>query len=58
MSNFIIPKEDNRYADWLANFSLSLNSLDCTVMDTPPNELYKLIFMIISKLTCLRIAVV
>jgi hypothetical protein len=37
-------RDDNGCADWLANFSLSLDSLVCARMKTPPSELHKLIF--------------
>ena len=39
-----IWKEDNRCADWLANFSLSLDSFVCARMKTLPSELHKLMF--------------
>jgi hypothetical protein len=37
-------REGNRCVDWLANFSLSLDSFVCARMETPPSELYKLMF--------------
>jgi hypothetical protein len=37
-------REGNRCTDWLANFSLSLDSFVCARMETPPSELHKLMF--------------
>ncbi|GAU30478.1 hypothetical protein TSUD_18580 [Trifolium subterraneum] len=37
-------REGNRSADWLANFSLTLNSYDLQVLETPPRELKRLLF--------------
>ncbi|CAJ2669285.1 unnamed protein product [Trifolium pratense] len=37
-------REGNRSADWLANFSLTLNSFDLHVLESPPRELQSLIF--------------
>ncbi|GAU26504.1 hypothetical protein TSUD_361370 [Trifolium subterraneum] len=37
-------REGNRSADWLANFSLTLNSYDMQVLETPPRELKRLLF--------------
>jgi hypothetical protein len=37
-------RKDNRCADWLANFSLSFDFLDCTIVKTPTSELRKLLF--------------
>jgi hypothetical protein len=37
-------REGNRSADWLANFSLTLNSLDLHVLGSPPRELQRLMF--------------
>jgi len=37
-------REGNRCADWLANFSLSLNSWNLVVLKSPPNELQNLMF--------------
>ncbi|GAU23111.1 hypothetical protein TSUD_305580 [Trifolium subterraneum] len=37
-------REGNRPADWLANFSLTLNSFDLHTYETPPRELQSLIF--------------
>ncbi|KAK2409175.1 heat shock 70 kDa protein [Trifolium repens] len=34
-------REGNRSADWLANFSLTLNSLDLHVLGSPPRELQR-----------------
>jgi len=39
-----IWREGNRSADWLANFSLSLDSFDLHVIETPPRELRCLLF--------------
>ena len=39
-----IWQEGNRSADWLANFSLSLDSFDLHVIETPPRELRYLLF--------------
>ena len=37
-------REGNRAADWLANFSLTLNAFDFHVIETPPRELQNIIF--------------
>lgn len=37
-------RECNHCTDWLTNFSLSLDSLSCTILETPPNKLHKLFF--------------
>ncbi|MCH88942.1 ribonuclease H protein [Trifolium medium] len=37
-------REGNRCADWLANFSLSLDSSVCVRMETSPSELRKFLF--------------
>jgi ribonuclease HI len=37
-------REGNRCADWLANFSLSLNSWNLVALESPPNELQNLMF--------------
>jgi ribonuclease HI len=37
-------REGNRSADWLANFSLTLDSFDLHIVETPPRELRSLIF--------------
>ncbi|PNX96857.1 receptor-like kinase [Trifolium pratense] len=37
-------REENRSADWLANFSLTLNSYELRVLETPLRELKSLIF--------------
>jgi hypothetical protein len=37
-------REGNRSADWLANFSLTLDSFDLHIFETPPRELRSLIF--------------
>ncbi|WJX61000.1 hypothetical protein P8452_46145 [Trifolium repens] len=37
-------REGNRSADWLANFSLTLDSFDLYIFETPPRELRSLIF--------------
>jgi len=37
-------RECNRAADWLANFSLTLNAFDFHVMETPPRELQNILF--------------
>jgi len=39
-----IWREGNRSADWLTNFSLSLDSFDLHVIETPPRELRCLLF--------------
>jgi ribonuclease HI len=36
--------EGNRSADWLANFSLTMDSWDFVVLKTPPSELNSLLF--------------
>ncbi|GAU44619.1 hypothetical protein TSUD_378970 [Trifolium subterraneum] len=37
-------REENKSADWLANYSLTLNSFDLHVLETPPRELQSLLF--------------
>ncbi|CAJ2648154.1 unnamed protein product [Trifolium pratense] len=37
-------REGNRSADWLANFSFSLDSFNTHVMETPPSEISSLLF--------------
>ncbi|WJX23886.1 hypothetical protein P8452_13068 [Trifolium repens] len=37
-------REGNRSADWLANFSYSLDSFDIHVLETPPRELQSMLF--------------
>jgi len=37
-------REVKRSADWLANFSISVNHLNLILLETPPNELQKLMF--------------
>jgi len=37
-------REGNRSADWLANFSFSLNSFEIYVMETPPSGISSLLF--------------
>jgi len=37
-------REGNRCADWLANFSFSLDSWNLLVLETPPSELRRLLF--------------
>ena len=37
-------REGNRCADWLANFSLSLDSWNLVVLESPPNGLQRLIY--------------
>jgi ribonuclease HI len=37
-------REGNRSADWLANFSFSLNSFNTYVMETPHREVSSLLF--------------
>ena len=37
-------QEGNKCADWLANFSLSLNSWNLVVLESPPSELQRLIY--------------
>ena len=37
-------REGNRSAEWLANFSFSLNSFNTYVMETPHREVLSLIF--------------
>jgi len=39
-----IWREGNRSVDWLANFSLSLDSFDLHVIETPPRKLQYLLF--------------
>ena len=39
-----ICREVNRSAEWLANFSLSLDSFNLHVIETPPRELRCLLF--------------
>jgi ribonuclease HI len=39
-----IWREGNRSADWLANFSFSLDSFNTHVMETPPSEISSLLF--------------
>ncbi|GAU41583.1 hypothetical protein TSUD_271920 [Trifolium subterraneum] len=39
-----IWREGNRSADWLANFSFSLNSFQIHVMETPPSGILNLLF--------------
>jgi hypothetical protein len=41
-------RERNRSADWMANFSISLNSFNIHVIQTPPNEVSSLLFTDIS----------
>jgi len=41
-------REGNGSADWLAKFSLSLDSFDLHVIETPPRELQCLLFYDIS----------
>jgi len=36
--------EQNRSVDWLVNFSLSLETFDLHVIETPPRELQRLLF--------------
>ncbi|GAU37815.1 hypothetical protein TSUD_276320 [Trifolium subterraneum] len=37
-------REGNKSVDWLANYSLTLNSFDLHVLETPPRELQSLLF--------------
>jgi ribonuclease HI len=37
-------REGNRCADWLANFSFSLDSFNCIIMENPSSELRRLLF--------------
>ncbi|PNX95042.1 ribonuclease H [Trifolium pratense] len=37
-------REGNKSADWLANYSLTLNSFDLHVLETPPREFQSLLF--------------
>jgi hypothetical protein len=37
-------REGNRRADWVTNFSFPLDSFDIHVMETPHNEVSKLLF--------------
>jgi len=37
-------REGNQYADWLANFSFSLDSFNCIIMENPSSELRRLLF--------------
>jgi len=37
-------REGNKSADWLANFSLSLDTFDLHMIETPPKELQCLLF--------------
>jgi ribonuclease HI len=41
-------REGNISADWMANFSFSLNSFNIHVMETPPNEVSNLLFADVS----------
>jgi hypothetical protein len=34
----------NRSADWLTNFSFSLDYFNIYIMETPPNEVLRLLF--------------
>ncbi|RHN63570.1 putative ribonuclease H-like domain-containing protein [Medicago truncatula] len=36
-------REGNRSADWLANFSISMDFLDFHILETPPSELQSLL---------------
>jgi hypothetical protein len=47
-------REGNRSADWLANFSYSLDSFDINVLETPPRELQCMLFHDISGV-CLHV---
>jgi len=42
-------REGNISADWLANFSISMDSLDFHILDNPPSELQSLLFDDISE---------
>jgi hypothetical protein len=37
-------REGNRSAVWLANFSISMDSMNFNLLETPPNELQSLLF--------------
>ncbi|GAU45178.1 hypothetical protein TSUD_178710 [Trifolium subterraneum] len=37
-------REGNRSADWLANYSLSMDSFSCSIVESPPSELRTLLF--------------
>jgi hypothetical protein len=37
-------REGNRCTNWLANFSLSFDFLDCTIVKTPTSEFHKLFY--------------
>jgi len=37
-------REGNKSADWLANFSISMDSLDFHILENPPSELQSLLF--------------
>ncbi|KAK2373093.1 translation factor GUF1 protein, chloroplastic [Trifolium repens] len=50
-------REGNRPAYWLANFSLTLNSLDLHVLGSPPRELQRLMFDDVSGVAYLRVFV-
>ena len=45
-------REGNRSADWLANFSISIDFLDFRILETPPSQLQSLLFDDISE-TCM-----
>ena len=42
-------REGNKSADWLANFSISMYSLDFHILENPPSELQSLLFDDISE---------
>jgi len=42
-------REGNRSADWLVNFSISMDSLDFHILENPPSELQSLVFDDISE---------
>jgi len=50
-------REGNRSADWLTNFSISMDSLDFHILETPPTELQSLLFDDIFGLACLGTSV-
>jgi ribonuclease HI len=37
-------REGNRSADWLSNYSISMSSFDCSIVESPPSELRSLLF--------------
>jgi ribonuclease HI len=52
-----IWREGNKSADWLANFSPSIDSFDLHVIETPLTELQCLIFMTFLTLACIKMFV-